>query len=370
VSRSYDAVVIGGGFYGLSIALSLRRDLGLRRILLLERGDELMGRASYVNQARVHNGYHYPRSILTAYRSRVNYPRFVEDYGDAIVDGWDHFYAISKHLSKVSARQFRLFSERIGAFLAPAPAGVRALFSPYMVEDVFRVREPAFDSRVLRSLLVEEIESIGGIDVHLSEEVTRIEHRSDNSVGVETTKSEYVGRTVISAVYARINHLHRESGIPELPLQHEVTEMALVRVPDAVRDAGFTVMDGPFFSMMPFPSRTLHTLSHVRYTPLHRWHDATQSAPLDPYAVLDRLEGPSKFENMRADVLRFMPGLGSLEFVDRLVDVKTVLTKSSADDSRPILFRPHHGIRNYTVIMGGKLDNIYDVLDELRLIYV
>ncbi len=74
-----DAVIIGGGFYGAAIALYLARQRGFREILLIEREAELLTRASYNNQARVHNGYHYPRSFTTAYRSRINLPRFVRD---------------------------------------------------------------------------------------------------------------------------------------------------------------------------------------------------------------------------------------------------------------------------------------------------
>lgn len=70
-----DAVIIGGGFYGAAIAIYLAKQRGLKRILLVEREDALLTRASYNNQARVHNGYHYPRSFTTAYRSRVNLPR-------------------------------------------------------------------------------------------------------------------------------------------------------------------------------------------------------------------------------------------------------------------------------------------------------
>jgi hypothetical protein len=42
-----------------------------------------------------------------------------------------------------------------------------------------------------------------------------------------------------------------------------------------------------------------------------------------------------------------------------------VLPRSETDDSRPILFRPDHGIPNYHVVLGGKIDNVYDVADEL-----
>jgi len=60
-----DAVIIGAGFYGSAIAIYLARERGLKNIVLIERESALMLRASYNNQARVHNGYHYPRSFTT-----------------------------------------------------------------------------------------------------------------------------------------------------------------------------------------------------------------------------------------------------------------------------------------------------------------
>src|SRR5262245_4941938 len=94
-----DVAVIGGGFYGCAIAAHLRRRLP--RVVLFEKEADLLQRASLRNQARVHNGYHYPRSLLTALRSHVNFARFVRDYRDCIDDRFDKYYAVARHLSKV-----------------------------------------------------------------------------------------------------------------------------------------------------------------------------------------------------------------------------------------------------------------------------
>ncbi|MCI5763058.1 MAG: FAD-dependent oxidoreductase, partial [Actinobacillus porcinus] len=66
---SKSAVIIGGGFYGVNIALYLSQYKNIKDIVILEKEAQLLSRASYVNQARIHNGYHYPRSFTTAYRS-------------------------------------------------------------------------------------------------------------------------------------------------------------------------------------------------------------------------------------------------------------------------------------------------------------
>ena len=47
----------------------------------------------------------------------------------------------------------------------------------------------------------------------------------------------------------------------------------LFELPRQLKDFSITVMDGPFFSIMPFPSKNLYTLSHVRYTPHESWID-------------------------------------------------------------------------------------------------
>ena len=95
----YDAVIIGGGFFGCKIASFFKKHFN--KILILEKENDLLLRASYFNQARVHNGYHYPRSLLTAWRSKMNYPRFMQEYSDCILRDFTSYYAVGKKLSLI-----------------------------------------------------------------------------------------------------------------------------------------------------------------------------------------------------------------------------------------------------------------------------
>lgn len=366
----YNTVIIGGGFYGLSVALFLRDELGIKDILVIEKESELMTRASYVNQARVHNGYHYPRSILTAYRSAVNFPRFVTDYKDAIVNDFDKYYAVSRSLSKINARQFIEFSHKVGIDIEEASKDISDLFVPRLTEGVFRVKEYAFDARKLRAILMDRIQNGEGITIHTDEAVDTIKDLKSH-IQVVSTKATYETKFVLNCSYSQINTLHRKSGLDLVPLKHEIAEMCLVKLPEHLKDFSVTIMDGPFFSIMPFPSRGLHTLSHVRYTPHESWLD-TDKTPQHRHNTHDyfsTLAITTNYKKMYADVVRYIPALKDMELVDTIRDVKTVLQKSEDSDSRPILFNPHFGMRNYTCIMGGKLDNIYDVFEDLRLLY-
>jgi L-2-hydroxyglutarate oxidase LhgO len=176
-SCTVDAVIIGGGFYGSAIAIYLTKTRGLRRVILLEREPELLLRASYNNQARVHNGYHYPRSFTTAFRSRVNLPRFVRDWPQAVKQGFVKLYAIASRNSKVTAKQFERFCHELGANIKPAEAGLKRLFEPRLIEDVFLVEEYAFDSTRLAEWAIRELQG-EGVEIHYSTRALAISRSS------------------------------------------------------------------------------------------------------------------------------------------------------------------------------------------------
>jgi glycine/D-amino acid oxidase-like deaminating enzyme len=364
----YDVAIVGGGFFGCMIAEHLRQSHA--RVVLLEANDRLLGRASYHNQARVHNGYHYPRSPLTAYRSRINFPRFVAQFEDCVVADFEKYYAVARTLSKVTAHQFRLVYDRIGAPIARAPGHIRRLFNPKLIEEVFTVQEFAFNADKLAARMAGALEE-SGVEVRLGWEVRALESLDRGPIAVTCMTPSGLQRTtagqVFNCTYARLNQVLSDSGLPTIGLKHELTEMALVAVPEELRELGITVMCGPFFSVMPFPARGLHTLSHVRYTPHESWSDAGK-LDRDPYEYLERTPRRSNFSYMLRDARRFLPALRDSVHVDSLWEIKTILPASESNDSRPILMRSHCGMANLHCVLGAKIDNIYDALDAIDLI--
>lgn len=133
-----------------------------------------MTHASYNNQARMHNGYHYPRSVLTALRSRVSFPRFVKDFPDCVYSSFDKYYCIGRHLSKVSSNQFYNFCKSIGAEIEPAPYKFTKYVNPLFIEDSFTVKEYAFDSTKLRDQLLSRIDGLP-VEIKLNCEVKKVE---------------------------------------------------------------------------------------------------------------------------------------------------------------------------------------------------
>ena len=60
-----------------------------------------------------------------------------------------------------------------------------------------------------------------------------------------------------------------------------------------------------------------------------------------------------------------MPAVLDAQYVDSLFEVKTILVKNESDDGRPILFEKHTELPGCYSVLGGKIDNIYDVLEKL-----
>lgn len=362
-----DAIIIGGGFYGAAISTYLVKQRGLRRVVLLEKEPRLLSRASYRNQARVHNGYHYPRSFTTAFRSRVNLPRFMLDWSDAVERDFTKLYAIARRNSKVTAKQFERFCHEIEARIEPAEPGIRKLFEPRLIEAVYLVEEYAFDATRLAEKAQKDLEA-AGIALRLSSRATEVSCACGGGLNVlilhDGDHTDLLHcRYVFNCTYSGLNQISGDFPGTQTRLKQEITEMALVRVPAALKDIGITVMDGPFFSVMPFPARHLHTLSHVRYTPHFSWPD---EKGVDPYEKLQAYRGASRADRMLRDAGRYVPSMLDTEHVESLFEVKTVLIKNEGDDGRPILFEKHSEMPGCYSVLGGKIDNIYDVLERLE----
>jgi glycine/D-amino acid oxidase-like deaminating enzyme len=191
-----------------------------------------------------------------------------------------------------------------------------------------------------------------GVELRLGE-VGRLEGADARgatlSVGGETVRARYAFNCTYGALDAVGVRLRTG-------LKKELAEIALIEPAPAFAGIGVTVMDGPFFSTMPFPARGCHSLSHVRYTPHAAWID-----PEDAVAPSE-----SRVEAMLRDGARYMPPLARARPLGSLFDIKVVLLRAEQDDARPILFEASPDSPRVISVLGGKIDNVYDVLDVLE----
>jgi glycine/D-amino acid oxidase-like deaminating enzyme len=343
LSTSVYFAIVGGGFYGARLALALAA-LRLGRVLLIEQERGLMRRASFVNQARLHNGYHYPRAPRTGVTSRRNFRRFLEEYQFAIRADVPMVYAIARD-SLVSAEQFVRFCSEIGAPCRPAGPEEARLFDPVTVEAAFATEEFSLDAVRIAAKLGSDL-AAAGVECRFGHKA-RVVAASAKEVTLNAGSDRIHARYVLNCTYASLDGIGLSIGNA---VKKEVAEIAMIRPPPELARLAVTVMDGPFFSTMPFPALSCHSLTHVRYTPHHSY-----IGPGQPPAAAS-----SRVGLMIRDAARFLPSMEAAVPLRSLYEVKAVLERAEQNDARPVLVASSPESSRLISVLGSKFDHIYD----------
>ena len=137
--------------------------LMLELILVLEKDDRAFGRATYVNQARVHMGYHYPRSLSTATKSAGYFRRFCDDFPFCIEKGFHQIYATSSRFSWTNAEQFQSFCKAAGIRCEEAP--VSLYFKEGMCDGAFLTEEYTYDAMILKKYFLDALSAMPNVTI-------------------------------------------------------------------------------------------------------------------------------------------------------------------------------------------------------------
>lgn len=347
MERKKHIAVIGAGFFGLNAALMLH-DLGAK-VTVFEKESKVMLGASLSNQARVHGGYHYPRSLQTAGRCQVRYREFLEEYSDAIYRNFNSFYAIAKD-SKTSSLKFERFMRIIGA-----PFELIEVAHPFnrdLIESLYLCDEVAFNANILSEIILEKLVK-SDVELRLNTKVTELHNNSKgyNFLVLRDSKGiEYQFDGAIIATYGQQN-IH---GIEFFnnQLVFEVCELLRVQPSTKIENSALTIMDGQFWSLTPWPAYKCFVLTNVRHTPHARFTNFKQAEEFKE-TLLD-----SRSEFMIREVSRYAPGWSQMRVLGSEFIVKTILAKSEDDDARPIAISRSKRILN---LLGSKIDQVYDI---------
>lgn len=373
--KEYDKIILGAGLYGLYAALFCAKRG--ERVLVLEYDQEAFGRATYINQARVHMGYHYPRSLSTAMKSAGYFERFVRDYGFCILQEFDQIYATSSAFSWTDATQFGQFCRAAG--IRCEEVGVERYFRPGMCDGAFLTTEYTYDARILRDFFLEQLKEYPGAELCYGVRIRRI--CRDGDWYVTEQEDGGVSRTgfVLNATYASANQLlQKVQGICGEPFQikYELCEIILCNPSPTLKKVGITVMDGPFFSVMPFGRTNYHSLTSVTFTPHKTSYDTLPTFPCQeksqggcsPKQLGNCNTCPAKprsawpyMSHMAEKYLRREYGFS---YSHSLFSMKPILKNSELDDSRPTVVRRFSENPTLVSVLSGKINTVYD-LDEV-----
>lgn len=345
-------IVIGGGLFGLTATIALA-EAGYE-VVVLERDDDLMTGASFVNQNRLHLGYHYPRSLATARETILGSRSFREHYGAATVRELVSYYAIAAEGSRTSPDAFVAFCDAAGLPLEAAwpPPGV---VDRDRLAACWRTPEPIFDFHELRRLVIERVATSPRVTVRRRAPVVGIDVGEPHRVTVASGEM-LDADVVVNATYAQIRNVEALFGRRGGDLEFELCLMAVVSHADPIPPFGVTVMDGAFGSLVPKGrERGRFLLYDVERSVLQR-----RVAPVAPewahvigFPEREMVEGCSAY----------FPILRSMHVDQSLITTRTVIPYRDHDDARPTLLEAvAPGIFS---IFSGKLTTCVALAEQL-----
>lgn len=370
--EKYDKIILGAGLYGLYSALYCGKRN--QNILVLEYEPEPFSRATYVNQARVHQGYHYPRSLSTAMKSAEYFERFVKEFSFCINKKFLQIYATSTNFSWTNAEQFKDFCKAANIYCEELNPNL--YFKNNMCSGAFLTREYTYDAIILRNYFLKEIASLKNVSIKYNSRITHIDKQSDKYELKDACGKTFQTSFLINATYASSNQILELLGYEQLKIKYELCEIILCNVNDKLCGYGITVMDGPFFSIMPFGKTGLHSLTSVTFTPHVTCYNAFPTFDCQEksngFCNLKHLGNCNKCIAKPKTAFPYMANLAQKYIQDSYVfnynssfySMKPILLNSEIDDSRPTVIKKYSNEPTFISILSGKINTVYD-LDEV-----
>jgi hypothetical protein len=311
-----NVAIVGGGIFGSTIAIELANQ-GYN-VVLYERHESLLAEASSINQYRVHEGYHYPRSVETALECKASASSFAKFYRQSIVTkrvGVKNYYAIASNASMTDPEQFIAFMDSIGLPYKKVQP-IRA--TDLMVE----VQENIFDPTILTSIVINRLKGVG-VELRLGRPATQLDlEGADYSV---------------IATYANLN----DWCVDKREYQFELCEKPVLRLPNIYRMKSIVIMDGPFMCIDPLGDTGLHVMGNVVHA-IH--HTNIGHKPVIPFGyenLLNRgvISNPpiTNIDKFIESARHFFPDIDNSQHIGSMYTIRTVLPYREKDDARPTM---------------------------------
>ncbi|OGS32820.1 MAG: amino acid oxidase [Elusimicrobia bacterium RIFOXYC2_FULL_34_12] len=369
----FDFVILGAGIYGFYASFLLaKKNLN---IALIECDNEVFKRASDINQRRVHKGYHYLRSVSTAKSSAKYFNRFCDDFKPAIHSSFKKIYAVSNRNSYTSHRQFLKFCEFCQIPVLEINPSI--YFNDGTIEGAYETEEFAFDSDIIKEILLQKVNNFNNFKLFMNKRIIKSE-KDDKFYYLTFEDGTHIKtKGVFNCTYASVNQVLSLFGFELFDLKYEICEVILCSVNQNLKNVGITVMDGPFFSTMPYGKCGLHSLTAVEFTP----HDTSYNKlPTFKCQKTNKSCTPIVLQNcntcksrpkesyvyMRQLAKKYMKPSYEFEFKESLFSIKPIMLSSEIDDSRPTLIKIYNKSPLFISVLSGKINTIYELEDIIN----
>lgn len=312
--------VLGGGFYGCHIALMLKQ-AGHEVELHESRGNIFLGASGSI-PARIHQGFHYPRSRMTRAACHEHSEAFMALYGQFTHSIPVNIYAIAKHHSLVD------FDQYVGSLkneVSFVPIHDPAEYGLENVEGALLTGERHIVTNDVADFFRKELDGIIKTNMLPGE--------------VDSGKWDFTIDCTFCA--------NDSAGVDRY-------EPCLVPLLEGPTFRAITIMDGPFPSLYPWNEKEgLCSLSSAKWTPFRKDCKTWESANFI-LSGLSKNEIDAQTDNMIASMAEFYPAVRHYKVVGHMLSIRA-MPLSGADTRLVDVIR----IGERTIrVRAGKIDAI------------
>ncbi len=340
--------IIGGGIFGLSVALELG---SFCKVTVFERNNKLMQEGTLVNQFRHHYGYHYPRSnetVLDVQRSRADFEKI---FKDALFTNSPTYYALAKKGSRINVKNFIKFCHRHKLpYKKEYPSD--KFLSKKEINLSIRVPEPSYHHKTLKKIIESKIDFLPNINICTGTLVDScVLSDNGNKKIIYTKNNKTKGQNfdyVINATYANINRFTGWLNFAQCQIRVDLAEVLIVKIP--IKPVSVTVIDGLFATLMPTGNPNEFTLYHVKESIIDRY------VPIDGLVKTVKKYKSNRDAIMR-ESLKFFPILKDAKIIESRIIHRGVQAHHEHDDSR-VVDLINHGFGCWSILSGKILSSI------------
>ncbi len=238
--------IIGAGFFGSTIALKLSKK---HSVDLFEKKNDILNKASKINQFRFHLGYHYPRSSKTLNEIKSSYRLFINFFSNNVFDKTTNYYAVANKESKVSYKKYlkilKKFKLRYKIIDKKFPEISNLILSEEKVLNYFKFK------KTLKTKLKKS-----SVNLFLNKELEKKDIINYDKIIVCT----YSHNNTLLENLAGKKNLKKN--------RYELIEKIIIKLPKKFKNKSYVVVDGKFVCLDPYLGTKYHLLSDVKNSKL------------------------------------------------------------------------------------------------------
>ena len=352
-------LIVGAGLYGCHAALMLKK-MGIKFKIADKSNDVLTGSSSK-NQNLLHLGFHYCRSYNTRHECIEGYDKFRKAYPNAAKPVKNNYYLLHRDSLLDYQTYKHIYTHENISFYEDPHANIPFKYNKSMFQGTPLLTNEMFvDPNELKKQFKSELNDYLIPKYDPNRLIIRNEENEDSYIS-------YNGETFTNLIDCTYFQLKIPGNLYKPDIFYELC-IAFIYEYKSEETIGFTVMDGPFFSIYPYNiEKHLYSLTDVEKTPIIKTKKIKEIYDKLEY-YNDNLDEVIKLRDIfESRVLEYIPSFKiNFKLKDYYLSIKTK-PNLKTDDRSLIHVKISNNIDSFC---GGKLTGIFAMEEILKLVAI